>query len=443
MNYRDLDVEFYEMLLKKPEKYADDYIRAKEKVSQSTAIYRGKPVPFLLHPMFWTKEDVCAFEEISRNIISITDKVTEAYLTDRDYRQLFHYSDLAEKLILRTPSYFRNTPIGRFDLFYEDAEHFHFCEINTDGSSAMNEDNTIGKILAESEAVRDFSKRYRIHGFELMDSWVTRLLRYYQEWGGAGVPNVAIVDFKESATSSEFQVFQKKLRDRGCLCEIVDPKEVHLHEGKMYAGDYRIDLVYRRLVTFELLERAEEIPTFIEAYLRNCFCCVGEIRSQIMHNKRSFAVLHLPETAALLSPTEREFVERHIPKTEVLSEDEKRLQRIKENREKYVLKPSDKNASQGVVIGPDVSESEWRRKVEDCAGKDYLLQEFCPPVLRQQSVLEDGVWKLKEFGSVVGLFIYDGHFQGMYTRVSSQLLISGISNYFTLPNMCCAEYEKA
>lgn len=442
MNYRDLDAEFYEMLLKKPERYAEDYVHAKDKVSRSTAIYRGKPVPFLLHPMFWMEEDVNAFQEISRQIISITDKVTKAYLIDPEYRKLFRYSDLAEKLILRTPGYFRNTPIGRFDLFYEDREHFYFCEINTDGSSAMNEDNEIGRVLLESKAIKDFSKKYRIQGFELMDSWVNQLLQYYEEWGGVGVPNVAIVDFRESATSSEFQVFQEKLRKRGYLCEIVDPRDVHLQKGKMYAGDYRIDLVYRRLVTFELLERAEEISTFIEAYLRNCFCCVGEIRSQIMHNKKSFVVLHLPETTGFLTSKEREFVERHIPKTEILTNDEKCLQQIKENRKKYVLKPSDKNASQGVVIGSDVSEAEWKRNVDLCVGKDYLLQEFCPPVLRQHSILEDGVWKLKEFGSVVGLFIYDGHFQGMYTRVSSQLLISGISNYFTLPNMYCSEYER-
>lgn len=443
MNYRDLDLDFYSMLLEEPDKYERDYCEVKEQVANSTAIYRGKPVPFLLHPMLWTERDVQAFQDISTKIISITDKVTDAYLSSPDFRQLFGYSELAEKLILREKGYARNTPIGRFDLFYEDPEHFYFCEINTDGSSAMNEDNEIGRILLQSHAVQDFSKKYRIEGFELLDSWVTQLLRYYEEWGGEGVPNVAIVDFKESATSSEFQVFQKKLRERGCACEIVDPRDVCLRDGVMYAGDFRIDLVYRRLVTFELLERVEEIPVFLEAYLANCFCCVGEIRSQVIHNKRSFAVLHSEEAGAFLTESEREFVQRHIPKTEVLTSEESLLKKVRDNRERYVLKPSDKNASQGVLIGMDLTDSEWREKVDACAGRDYLLQDFCPPVLRKHSVFEDGEWRLKEFGSVVGLFIYDGRFQGIYTRVSSQLLISGISDYYTLPNMCCRKIGES
>lgn len=437
MTYNDFDKEFIKMLENNPEKYFKDFLDTKDKVSKSTAIYKNKPVPFLLHPMFWSKEDVDSFKDTSEMITTITDKITDRYFTDKDYRKLFNYSENAEKLILREKGYSRNVPIGRFDIFYKSPKEFKFCEINTDGSSAMNEDNTIGKILLESLALNDFSEKYDLFGFELIESWVDKLLDFYKEWGGTGKPNIAIIDFKASGTTYEFNVFKAAIEDRGYRCEIVDPVDTVYKNGKLYYGDYRIDLVYRRLVTFELLERIDEIGEFIEAYMDNAFCSVGEIRSQIMHNKESFRVIKLDETLSFMNQKEKEFIQEHFLDTGILSSDIALVKNIKENKDKYVIKPNDKNASQGVFIGADFSKEEWGKRIDENTDNEYLYQEFYKPIKRHHAVFEDGKLVIKELGSVVGLFIYDGVFQGIYTRVSENNLISGLTDYFTLPNLLC------
>ncbi|NLM07010.1 MAG: hypothetical protein GX219_08855 [Tissierellia bacterium] len=437
MNYRDLDEKFINMLKDNPSKYLKDYLLAEEKVSRSTAIYKGEPVPFLLHPMMWTREDVDAFEKISKRITGITDKITDRYFKDSDYRKVFGYSEDAERLILRKKGYERNVPIGRFDIFYESPENFYFCEINTDGSSAMNEDNTIGRILTESEAFKDFSKDFKLTGFELIESWVDKLLYFYKEWGGKGKPNVAILDFKTSATSSEFQVFKESIEARGFNCEIVDPVDTEYRDGGLYYGNYKIDLVYRRLVTFELLERIDEIGEFINAYMDNVFCSVGEVRSQIMHNKESFRVIRKEETMSFLDEEERDFVLNHFPETERLTRDEGLIKKLIGEKDNYVLKPSDKNASQGVFIGKDTKKEDWERAVRE--GEEYIYQGFITPVRRNHGVLENGRLEVASLGYIVGLFIYDGAFQGIYTRVSHNDLISGITDYYTLPNFLVEE----
>ena len=63
------------------------------------------------------------------------------YLKNPSYRKLFPFSRKLEELILIPNGYQSLLPIARFDIFYnEENGNFKFCEINTDGTSAMNED---------------------------------------------------------------------------------------------------------------------------------------------------------------------------------------------------------------------------------------------------------------------------------------------------------------
>ena len=40
---------------------------------------------------------------------------------------------------------------------------------------------------------------------------------------------------------------------------------------------------------------------------------LGDFHTQIVHNKELFRVLHLPQTAALLTPAERQYIHDHVP----------------------------------------------------------------------------------------------------------------------------------
>ena len=153
-----INQEYIDLVKSNPEKYLEDYKITLDKVANSTAIYKGKPVPFLYHPMFFTEEDVRKFKEMVDTLMSITNKVTERYLSSKEFRKKFEYSPLLEDLILIDNGYDINVPIARYDLFYGGDDNFKFCEFNTDGSSAMNEDNTIGRILLETQALKNLPR---------------------------------------------------------------------------------------------------------------------------------------------------------------------------------------------------------------------------------------------------------------------------------------------
>ena len=87
----------------------------------------------------------------------------------------------------------------------------------------------------------------------------------------------------------------------------------------IYAGDFRIDAVYRRLVTFEAVQHWDEIQEFIDGYLNDEFVMIGSFKSQVMHDKRIFIKLFEDRVKKFLSKDELEFIEKHIPYTAMLT----------------------------------------------------------------------------------------------------------------------------
>lgn len=442
MRGKDISERALKIIENDLEKYIKDNQKTMEIVKKSDATFDGMPVPTLYTPFYVTEEDLKDFNYIIQTMLSIIDKVTNKYIEDEDYRKLFNYPKFVEELILIDNKYNINVPIGRFDFFYRDVNNFKFIELNTDGASCMNEDNTIGKIMLNTELTRELEDRYDISYFELFESWVKESIKIYKKFDSKNKkPNVAIMDFKESATMTDFNKFKKAYEKHGYNCKIVDPRDVKFKDGKMYYEDYRIDLVYRRIVTFELIDKIDEIPDFIEAYKNQAFCSIGSIRSQIGHNKIFFKVLYDQETWEILSDNEIKFIKKHVPETGIFGGNINIYNHVRKNKDKFIMKPMDMNASQGVFVGRDLNEKNWEDKLKEVWDKDYIFQEFIEPYGRRFAKFEGNSLKKQEFGVVVGVFIYNGNIAGVYNRIGNNNIISNITDYYSIPGILVENKE--
>lgn len=439
MDWEKINNEYINLIEKNPYEYYEDYKKALEAVRNSTAIYKGEPVPFLYHPMFYTPEDVEEFEYIGKIIMSIANKVAKRYMDFPEYRTKFEYSKLLEDLILVDEGYHINVPIGRFDIFYGGKDNFKFCEFNTDGSSAMNEDNTLARILMDTKAINNMKKKYNISYFELIYKWVEESTKIFKKFNpDIEKPNVAIVDFKESGTPYEFEEFKKAYINKGFKAVVADPRELKYIDGKLYFKDIKIDLIYRRIVTKEFVDRIDEIEDLVNAYKDGSVCMIGSLKSQIMHNKIIFKVLHEKETLQFLTEEERNFIKKHIPYTEEFN-GEDIYKEVLKNKDKYILKPKDLYASKGVYAGKNFSSEDWKRIADESLGKEYICQEFCEPFTREFVNFEDGKLKVSKLKTITGIFMYNEKFEGLYTRLGKGTIISGLHDYYTVPNMVAEE----
>ena len=439
MDWEKINNEYINLIEKNPYEYYEDYKKTLEAVRNSTAIYKGEPVPFLYHPMFYTPEDVKDFEYIGKIIMSIANKVAKRYMDFPEYRTKFEYSKLLEDLILIDEGYHINVPIGRFDIFYGGKDNFKFCEFNTDGSSAMNEDNTLARILMDTKAINNMKKKYNISYFELIYKWVEESIKIFKKFNpDIEKPNVAIVDFKESGTPYEFEEFKKAYINKGFKAVVADPRELKYIDGKLYFKDIKIDLIYRRIVTKEFVDRIDEIEDLVNAYKDGSVCMIGSLKSQIMHNKIIFKVLHEKETLQFLTEEERNFIKKHIPYTEEFN-GEDIYKEVLKNKDKYILKPKDLYASKGVYAGKSFSSEDWKRIADESLGKEYICQEFCEPFTREFVNFEDGKLKVSKLKTITGIFMYNEKFEGLYTRLGKSTIISGLHDYYTVPNIVAEE----
>jgi len=426
--------EYRQNLINNKQLYLKDYDVVLKKMNDSPAKYKGKPIDFLYQPFFLSQKDIKNFEDLLDVLNGILNKVTLEYLRNKEFRKNFGFSDLLEKLILKDPGYNYNFPIGRFDIFYHLNGNFQFCELNTDGSSAMTEVRELQNAFENAQFVKDLSLEGHLKGFELFNSWVDSLTSNYHEFSNSKeMPNVAIVDWIDKEPPSEFIEFKKVFEKKGINTVIADPRELVYKNNKLYFKDFRIDCIYRRLVTFEIIERADEIKDFINAYLNGDVCVVGSLRSQIPHNKKIFSILHNEKETSFLNEFERAFIEKHIPYTvEFDINNSDLIEKAKKNKDLFVLKPVDKYASYGVKIGKDFTQNEWDDFINNLKD-DYLLQELCSIPKIDMAMFKNNEFVFEKNNYIIGLFVYNEKLNGVYVRTGRKNIIGSVAECFTIP----------
>lgn len=433
--YSREDLDFYIEKVLNGNGYVEDYKRLLEECKKRGFLYKNEPIPFSYEPLLISDKDEEAFKRIVRETMSIVKKVTAEYVRNKEYRKLFNYSDFENMLILHAPKYSMPVPMARFDVFYNGYEDFGFCEINTDGSSAMLEDYAICTLLMESKIFKELDWNFR--GYDLFDSWVKKSTDLYKKSMGEFPKTVLIADFNDTATPDEFVMFKEHFEKLGFKCIIEDIKNLEYNgdKNKLYAKSTPIDMVYRRVVMSDLESRKEESKAFIDAYLNDAAFFVGSFRSQVVHNKVFFSVLFMDETKKILSDEENDFVKKHVPHTARFVGDNNLFDEIVKNKDKYIFKPTNLNASRGVYTGKSLSKDEFIKIACENYNKDYIYQEFISPKKVTFLELDGDSFKLIERGNMIGLFSYLEEFQGVYARMGLHDIIGSAKEYVAAPGI--------
>ena len=438
--------------LKIVEKHADlDSVGrriASEYMCNSEAVYKGEVADFLYVPKLYTPREIKRFQEIARTTYGILEKVTAAYVADPEYRKFYDFSPELEKLILHDPRYAVTIPMIRMDIFFdEDSGDFKFCEFNTDGSSAMCEDREASAALQLTPSFSDFKfelarQDRHIEPFELFESWVNAFLEVYSQTQRAKTrpqPTVAITDFMDISTPVEIERFAKHFAARGLTVEVCDVRELrtdrHAEGGPVLLTPKGtvVDAVYRRAVTCDIMKHYDQVQDFIEAYLADAFVLVGSFRTQLPHTKLSFEVLHRPETLALLSAEEQDFVRAHVPYTVRLSPDVPELADIVARKDSWIIKPLDSYGSKGVWSGREFAQADWEGLIADAsADGDHIAQHYIDQYeaanlecgfdlpAHEKPIERDELPAVKSYRDLTGLFVYNGEFQGFLARAGRQ-----------------------
>ncbi len=399
----------------------------REHLLNSPVAFHGRCVQTLHAPKIYKSEDIAVFKQLCSDFYAIFDKVIKHYLASAEYRKLFPFSKELEELILVDTLYQTSVPVMRMDVFYnEETKDFKFCELNTDGTSAMVEDYELSKAFQLNNLPRELIGK--VSCFELFDSWVLAVGRMYQTFKNRREnPRVAIVDFLDKAYLPEFSEFKRRFEKYGYRVKICDIRKLKFDGDALYDEDNeRIDIIYRRAVTVDIMNNIADCADFINAYKSGAVCVLGGIKTQIIHHKALFYILRDEETKKILTDRENELIKKHIPYTSKLKNAD--IDMVKKNKDSYIIKPSDSYASKGVFAGVDSTPAEWAELIEKYRSEDYIVQEYCTPYKTENIYLADKEPQFKMYSNLTGLYVYDGVFAGVYSRLSDGGIISSQYN---------------
>lgn len=421
-----------------------DFEKQIEYIKNSTAKYHGRVVRTLAIPKVFDAEIVADFKRIAETTHLILTKVIYQYLQDEDFRKNFDFDDELKSLILTEAGYDCLLPVARVDIFYnEETGDFKFCEINTDGSSAMNEDRELNNALKVTSVYNKLKDKHGFTAFEFFDSFVKDFEEIYSSYKNkTDKPNVAIVDFLDHGTVNEFEQFRLAFVKAGYNCEVCDIQELaYRNKALVSPSGMKIDAVYRRAVTCDIMDNIDKVNAFISAVKDCAVCLIGSFRTQVAHSKILFKVLSQRDVLTFLTDEERAFVNAHFPKTYELKSDNTLfdLNEVYKNKNSWIIKPVDSYASYGVHAGVECeTNEEWVGYVNDGLDNGYIIQEFVTPYVTKNTDFENEY----DCSNLTGLFLYNGNFRGIYSRVSKTEIISTQYSEMTLASVICKEKDR-
>lgn len=343
----------------------------------------GRPFAPFLRPFFFTRAKYNQIAKAAEVLSGAFERVTEAALENREVMDLLDLTDEEESMARIDPGYSGTSHTSRLDTFLSDGG-FKFLEYNGETPAGLIDQMQIEKVLALIPEVNEFLEKTPhwkpVPHARLLDA----LIEAYREFGGESEnPNIAIVDWKEVATVTEFEVLRDYFESRGCKTIIADPGELEYDGKRLHAGDFVIDIFYKRVLIHEFLERHGVDNPLADAYRDHNIFMANSFRAKIPHKKASLAVLGDPRFARYFTDEQRQMAELHIPWTRRLADTGADYrgrtlpltELLRKNKDRFLIKPNDDYGGSGIVFGWEVDQRKWEDAIERALGESYVAQE--------------------------------------------------------------------
>jgi hypothetical protein len=341
--------------------------------------------PFL-RPLFVTDADEARIRQCAEAVAAIGERVAAAALDNRALLDAVGLQPDEERLVRIEPGYARASTASRLDTFLL-PDSLEAAEYNAESPAGFGYTETLADVFARLSVMARFTDTYDVEAYHPSTLMLDALLASYREWGGtASPPLIAIVDWREVPTWTEFEILQARFTALGVPTIVCDPRDLEFDGRTLGAKGRRIDLVYRRVLMNDILARGPECEALIGAYQARAACVANTFRCKIPHKKAFFAVLTDQRFARMLTPAEADIVRQHIPWTRLVREGRTTrddaafdlVPYIRNEREHLVLKPNDEYGGSGVTLGWEHSASAWDEVLQSALGApagSWIVQE--------------------------------------------------------------------
>jgi hypothetical protein len=360
-----------------------------EELRRRGLFFGERPLCTVLRPRFLAPQHYRFLRSRCAVLLRAFDRAYRAALASDVVRRQFGLADWEEALVQQDPGFADPSPTSRIDAFYfPEQESLRVTEYNAETPAGAAYNDALSEAFLTLPVMRRFLGRFDVRPLPARHGVLNALYEAYSQWGGRGrggrtAPRIAILDWREVPTYSEFVLYADYFRSHGLDAVIADPREAELRDGGLVLAGAPVDLIYKRVLLGELVARCGRDHPVIRAVQSGAVCMVNPFRCKILHKKASLAVLSDERNAELFSTAERRAIDAHVPWTRIVAE-QKTLHGgrkvdlvpfILTHRQRLVLKPNDEYGGKGIVLGWEVDGAAWERAVDTALTAPYVVQE--------------------------------------------------------------------
>jgi hypothetical protein len=267
---------------------------------------------------------------------------------------------------------------------------------------------------------------------------VQTLLEKFREWGRSTDPRAAVVDWKDLPTRAEFVLFKKYLEAQGVPTVICSPDDLTYRDRTLYADGRPVNLVYKRVLTSEFLQRYGQDQARAHplgrAYRDGTICLVNSFQAKPLHKKMIFGLLSDPAImdAAGIDRETQTLLARHIPWTRRVQEvrttyegqEIDLLKFARDYQDRLLLKPNDEYGGKGITIGWESSADEWDEALRAALEAPFVVQERVHIAYEDYPQCVEGKLHIGRRLVDTDPYLFGTRVQGCLTRLSTVTLLN-------------------
>jgi glutathionylspermidine synthase len=407
-------------------------------LSKERKLFFGdRPLCTVLRPHFYTEEQFQYLKNETEVILGAFEKAHRACMKDRKMRQQFHLHDWEEEIMAVQGSEQVPWTTSRLDSFYSlDHDTLQFIEYNAETPAGMAYEDVLAETFLDLPVMKQFQQKYPVRPLPVRGRLLDALVQTYGDWLGRRPekpPQIAIVDWDDVPTRNEHRLCKEWFESKGLQSILSDPRNLEYKGGNLWDGNFRIDLIYKRVLAQELYERMGAANPIFQAIRDHAVCMANSFQALLLYKKSSLAFLSDETNHHLFNSREIEAILIHIPWTRVVGDrttefrgkPASMLEIISKHKQDLVLKPNDAYGGKGVVLGWDASDEEWNQALQTALIEPYVVQEKVNVASEDFPTFPDNRLQMQKLYVDADPFIFMGKtVGGCLTRLSSAALLN-------------------
>lgn len=393
-----------------------------EQMRQRNLTDSGRLVSPVLRPQFISRRQLDTLTRAVEHLAAILDQIEALALESPG---LLHRLQMlpAEKMLAAIPSgYGRFAVTSRMDAHIQNGS-LYLRGFDTCKPRGFAYSEPLADLFLQLGIVKAFKRgRYKLSKVGGVKRLLTAVLQAWKEFGGQRPPHIAILEFGDTfgSGSTEGSLLAELFSENSSPARVVSPDQLEYSNGKLRAGDFEIDVVFRRILTRELLAHFDLSHPLLLAYRDRAVCVVNNFRSEIAQRRALFDLVTDESITARLPVPDRKLIRTFVPWTRVVAPKKTKYKDrdidlpefIRRAREQLVLRPNEDSGDHRVFVGAEMSQSAWESALRIALRTPYVVQERFGSGRQLFPVFQYGELQMKECEVSVHPHVFNGRMHG-------------------------------